>query len=160
MFLSDGRVCLELRLSGCGRQAGKIRCSVCTAPVQNRCATKNNGGPFRARCEEHRQAAKNHIVTDDDVGREVPQNLLQALVLSRDGVDEYSLNGDAQPFRPRSSSGTTETMSSRSKSAPAGKAWNFAPIPSMRLRRALPDIKATSWPSAIKMRPIASSGLR
>jgi hypothetical protein len=51
-------------------------------------------------------------------------------------------------------------MSPRSKSAPAGKGRNSAPMPSMRSRKALPDKPTTSWPSAIKMRPIASSGLR
>src|SRR6266851_1809672 len=44
--------------------------------------------------------------------------------------------------------------------APVGSAWNFAPMPSMRSRRTLPDRKPTSWPSAIRMCPIASSGLR
>src|SRR5258708_34909541 len=57
-------------------------------------------------------------------------------------------------------SGATEAKSRRSKSAPSGKAWNFAPIASMRSRRTLPDRKAISWPSAIKMPAIASSGLR
>ena len=102
MFLRNGRVFLELRLCGCGRQASKMRRFIFTTPVQNRCAAKNNGGPFRARSQQHRQHAENHVVADDDVGREVPQNLLQALVLRGDGVDEQALYRDAQPFRPRS----------------------------------------------------------
>jgi hypothetical protein len=76
MLLRDGRVFLELRLGGGRRQAKEMRRSVFTAPVQNRCAAKNNWGPFRARSEQHRQHAENHIVADDDFGREVPQNLL------------------------------------------------------------------------------------
>jgi hypothetical protein len=101
MLLRDGCVCLELRLGGCGRQSSKKRRAVFTAPVQNRCAAKHDGGPFRARSEQHRQDAENHVVADDHVGREVPQNLLQALVLSGDGVDEQALYRDAQPLRPR-----------------------------------------------------------
>ena len=66
----------------------------------SRMIRKNNGVPFRARSKQHRQDAEKHVVADDDVGREVPQHLLQALVLSGNGIDEHALHRDAQPFRP------------------------------------------------------------
>src|SRR6202022_3559947 len=163
MFFRDGRVFLELRLGGCRRQASKRWRSVLTAPVQNRCAAKNNGGPFRARSEQHRQHAENHIVADDDFGREVPQNLPQAILLSWEGAEKKAPYRTPNPRGPGGmffSSGTTERRSRRSKSAAAGSGRNSAPMPSMGSRSALPDKPTTSWPSSIKMRPIVSSGLR
>src|SRR5215467_12229784 len=75
VFAGDGRVFLELRLGVSRRQTCKIRRSVFPSPVQNRGATKNNRGAFRARPEQHRQDAENHIVADDDIRRVVPQHL-------------------------------------------------------------------------------------
>ena len=46
------------------------------------------GRAFRAGTKQHRQHAKKHLVGDDDVGREVLQDLLQAFVLAGDGVGE------------------------------------------------------------------------
>jgi hypothetical protein len=48
--------------------------------------------------EHLRQHAEKHIVADDDFGREVPQDLLYAIVLSGGGIDEEALHRDAQPF--------------------------------------------------------------
>src|SRR6266850_1572464 len=78
-----------------------MRGAVLTTPVQKRCAAKNDGRSFRTWAEQHRQHAKKHIVADDDVGREVLQSVLQAVVLGWDTVDEQPLNGDAYPFRSR-----------------------------------------------------------
>jgi len=78
-----------------------MRRSIFTTPVQERCTAEHDGGPFRARSEQHRQDTENHIVADDDVGGEVPQNLLYTVVLSGDGVDEYAFRRDAQPLEPR-----------------------------------------------------------
>ena len=102
MFAIDRRVVVVLLLRGCGRQADEMRCAVLPAPVQKRRAAKRDGKAFRARSEQHRQHPEEHVVADDDVGREAPQHLLQALVLGRKGVDEHALQCDAQPVRPRS----------------------------------------------------------
>src|ERR1700675_3143082 len=140
-----------------------MRSPIFTVPVQERGAAKRDGRPLRPRSEQHRHCPEQHVVSDDDVGREAPQNLQQTLVLSRNGVDEHSLQGDAQPVEPRGYAfqfGSHRVEIPQIEVRPLGRAWNFAPMASMRPRRTLPDRKAISWPSAIKMRAIASSGLR
>jgi hypothetical protein len=52
------------------------------------------------RSTQHRQHAEQHVVADDDVGREALQHLLQTLMLSGHGIDEQALHGGAQPVRP------------------------------------------------------------
>ena len=59
------------------------------------------GGRLRSRSEQHRQHPEQHVVADDDFGREILQHLLHALVLSGNGIDEYPLHGNAEPFQPR-----------------------------------------------------------
>ena len=76
-----------------------MRSAVLATPVQKRCAAKNDGRSFRTWAEQHRQHAEKHIVADDDVGREVLQSVMKAIVLGCDIVDEQPLNGDAYPFR-------------------------------------------------------------
>ena len=95
----DGGAFDALRLGCCGWQADEMRSAVLATPVQKRCAAKNDGRPLRTRAEQHRQYAEKHIVADDDVGREVQESVLQAIVLGLDTVDEQALNGDAYPFR-------------------------------------------------------------
>src|SRR5258708_519058 len=76
-----------------------MRRAVLTTPVQKRCAAKYDGRSFRTWAKQHRQHAEKHIVADYDVGREVLQSVLQAIVLGLDTVDEQPLNGDTYPFR-------------------------------------------------------------
>src|SRR5258708_19720678 len=78
-----------------------MRSPIFTARVQERGAAKRDGRPLRPRSEQHRHCPEQHVVGNDDVGREAPQDLQQTLVLSRNGVDEYSRQGDAQPVQPR-----------------------------------------------------------
>ena len=68
--------------------------------MQDRCAAENDRRAFRARPEQHRQRAEIHVVGDDDVGREIPQDLLQAFVLARDGVGKEAVSPRAVLFRP------------------------------------------------------------
>src|SRR6185369_9710535 len=76
-----------------------MRSAVLATPVQKRCPAKNDRRSFRTWAEQHRQHAEKHIVADDEVGREVLQSVLQAIVLGSDIVDKQSLDGDAYPFR-------------------------------------------------------------
>ena len=98
-FFRDGSTFVALRRCRCGRQTGEMRSAVLATAVKKRCAAKNDGRSFRARAEQHRQHAEKHVVADDDIGREVLQSVLQALVLRLDTVDKEPLQGDAYPFR-------------------------------------------------------------
>ncbi len=101
MLLIDRRILVALRLRGGRRQADKMRRAVVAAPVQERSAAEHDWRPFRLRPEQHRQHAEQHVIADDDVGRETLQNLLQTLMLRGDGIDEHALHDGAQPIRPR-----------------------------------------------------------
>ncbi len=94
-------VVVTLRLRGCRRQADKIRRAIFAAPVQERRAAQRNRRPLRPRPEQHRQHSEQHIIADNDVGWEVLQHLLHALVLGRNGIDEHPLHGNAEPFQSR-----------------------------------------------------------
>ncbi len=96
----EGRVFVALRLGRRGRQTFKIRRSVVTPTAQDRRAANNDRKAFRARPEQHRQHAVIHVVGDDDVGREILQDLLQTLVLGRDGIDQDAANHRAGLFWP------------------------------------------------------------
>ncbi|MET3341531.1 hypothetical protein ABIF52_001912 [Bradyrhizobium japonicum] len=85
----------------CRRQAEEVRRTVLTRPMQERGAAERDGGPLRARSEQHREHAEQHVVADDDIGRELLQRLQQPLVLGRNGVDEDALAGHAEPLQPR-----------------------------------------------------------
>src|SRR5438309_1948287 len=47
-----------------------------------------NCRPLRAGSEQHRQCTAEHVVDENDVGWEVPEELLQALILSWDWIEE------------------------------------------------------------------------
>jgi hypothetical protein len=50
------------------------------ASAETMCRRERRGA-FRTWAEQHRQHAEKHIVADDDVGREVLQSILQAIML-------------------------------------------------------------------------------
>jgi hypothetical protein len=98
-FLGNGSVSVAVGRGGRGRQAEEVRGAVITTPVQERCAAENDRWALGTRPEQHRQHAKEHVVSDNDVGRELLQNLLQTLVLRGNAVDEETLQRNAQPFQ-------------------------------------------------------------
>ncbi len=105
------------------------------------------GGRFRARSEQHRQRAEIHIVGDDDVGREILQDLLQAPCWAGMGSTRKrsaATRSCSGPGGISLISGTTVRMSRVSKSAPAGSGWNFTPAASTRSRSQLPVRPTTS----------------
>ncbi len=101
VLLIDRRVLVALHLRAGRRQADKMRRAVVAAPVQERRAAEHDRRPFRPRPEQHRQHAEQHVVANDDVGRETLQNLLQTLMLRGDDINEHALHDGAQQVRPR-----------------------------------------------------------
>jgi hypothetical protein len=94
-LLGDGGVFLALGIADCGGQSGEMRTAIVTVAVQEHRAAKDDGRALRARPEQHRQNAEKEIVAHDDVGRKLPQNLLQSFVLRLNRVDVYVLQGEA-----------------------------------------------------------------
>ncbi len=100
MLLGDGGIFVALRLGGCGRKADETRRSIVTPCVQDRSAAHDDGRSIRSGAEKHGEKAEDHFVGDDEVGGECPQGLLQALVLTGDGVNQIPLHCDTHPLRP------------------------------------------------------------
>src|SRR5882757_1899429 len=95
VLFGDSGVFLTLSIADCRRQASEMRTAIVTSTVQEHCAAKHDGWPLRARPEQHRQNAEKEIVANDDVGRKLPQDLLQAFVLRLHRVDVHVLKGEA-----------------------------------------------------------------
>src|SRR5258708_15140130 len=55
VHFGDGGVFLALSFAICGRQAGKVRCPVVTAEMQQHSAAQNYWWTLRARSEQHRK---------------------------------------------------------------------------------------------------------
>jgi hypothetical protein len=73
MFTIDRCVVVTLRLRGGRMQTGKIRRTILAAPMQERGAAQRNRRPLRSRSEQHGQDPEQHVVADDDFGREILQ---------------------------------------------------------------------------------------
>ena len=69
--------------------------------MQERRAAKHDSRPVLATPEQYGEDAEEHVVADDQIGREIPEGLQQSSMLSRDPVEEDPFDGDAQPVRPR-----------------------------------------------------------
>jgi hypothetical protein len=81
LLFGDGGVFLALSVADRRRQANEMRTAVVTVAVQEHRSAQDDGWTLRAWPEQHRQNAEKEIVTNDDVGWKLPQDLPQAFVL-------------------------------------------------------------------------------
>ena len=164
-FPRDGRVRLPLRLIGRGWQACKVRRAVRALPNQDGSAAEDYGSTLCPGLEQHRQDTEKPIVADDDIDVDVAQNLLQRIVLQRNGVDEGAPQDDATANKPRRTiRQAVQLGNERSDVLKVGiraRGKQVEPCSDVfeALAEALPDNPMTSWPSLIRMRPIAAIGL-